>query len=130
MWPWRRKPASAPEAAARLPVSRAEWRTLPPIQRVLPDHPLVNPVQRFTDSLTSWQNPSYLRPLGHNVGPAEPSGTADLAVGVSAVDMPLAIPPRRLRPVATPVESTLTVARSVDVPVLRLEAGVGRGGSG
>ncbi|MFI5561634.1 hypothetical protein ACIA2T_20360 [Amycolatopsis japonica] len=80
MWTWRRKePGSPPEAAtpAPLPVTRAEWRSLPPIQRVVAEHPLINPVQRFSASLTSWRSPAYLEPLGHRVGPAEPSGVID-----------------------------------------------------
>ncbi|WP_394361860.1 hypothetical protein [Amycolatopsis sp. SB7-3] len=80
MWTWRRKePGPPPEAAAPapLPVTRAEWRGLPPIQRVVAEHPLINPVQRFSASLTSWRSPAYLEPLGHRVGPAEPSGVID-----------------------------------------------------
>ncbi|MEU9689618.1 hypothetical protein [Amycolatopsis japonica] len=80
MWTWRRKePGSPPEAAtpAPLPVTRAEWRSLPPIQRVVAEHPLINPVQSFSASLTSWRSPAYLEPLGHRVGPAEPSGVVD-----------------------------------------------------
>jgi hypothetical protein len=98
MWPWGRKSELA-HAPATLPVSRAEWRTLPPIQRITLEHPVVNPVQRFSDSLASWQNPSYLQPLGHRIGAAEPAGVADLAAPVtaqrSAVATPLARPPRR-----------------------------------
>ena len=50
MW-WSRKeasPAPVEPAPAALPVTRAEWRSVPPIQRVLAEHPLVNPVQRFS----------------------------------------------------------------------------------
>lgn len=82
MW-WSRKEASpppSPEAPAALPVTRAEWRSVAPIQRVVAEHPLVNPVQRFSSSLTSWQSPGYLEPLGHRVGPEEPAGViGDLA---------------------------------------------------
>ncbi|MBB5857581.1 hypothetical protein ACFQ05_18405 [Amycolatopsis umgeniensis] len=60
-----------------LPSIRAEWRSLPPIQRVVAEHPLINPVQRFSSSLTSWRSPAYLEPLGHRVGPAEPAGVID-----------------------------------------------------
>ncbi len=93
MWPWRRKTTPTPET---LPVSRAEWRALAPIGRILPAHPLVNPVQRFTESLASWQNPSYLEPLGHQTGPAGPTGVADLATPVPPpAAMPFAVRPRR-----------------------------------
>ncbi|MFE6612907.1 hypothetical protein [Amycolatopsis sp. NPDC057786] len=74
MWTWRRKPLSEPQSPVTLPVTRAEWRSLPPIQRVVAEHPLINPVQRFSSSLTSWRSPAYLEPLGHRVGPAEPAG--------------------------------------------------------
>ncbi|MDX8034347.1 hypothetical protein SK803_29370 [Lentzea sp. BCCO 10_0856] len=73
MWPFRRR--SAP-----LPVVRADWRTLPPLQRIVTAHPLINPVSAFSSRLASWQNPSFLAPLAHVVGPAEPSGSiADVA---------------------------------------------------
>ncbi|RSN52562.1 hypothetical protein DMH01_41020 [Amycolatopsis sp. WAC 04182] len=77
MWTWRRKEPGSPSespAPATLPTTRAEWRSLPPIQRVVAEHPLINPVQRFSSSLTSWRSPAYLEPLGHRVGPAEPAG--------------------------------------------------------
>lgn len=92
MWPWRRKDAASP---ATPPVRRGDWRTLPPIQPIVLDHPLVNPVQRFADSLTSWQNPSYLAPLAHQVGPAEPSGVIADYARPAPVDLPVAQPPRR-----------------------------------
>ncbi|MFF5098662.1 MULTISPECIES: hypothetical protein [Actinosynnema] len=53
---------------------RGEWRGLPPIQRVLPEHPLANPVDSFTGGLTSWRSPAFLAPLGHFVAESEPSG--------------------------------------------------------
>ncbi|WP_146771775.1 hypothetical protein [Lentzea atacamensis] len=58
-----------------MPVVRADWRTLPPLQRVVSAHPLINPVSAFSSRLTAWQNPSFLAPLAHAVGPAEPSGS-------------------------------------------------------
>ncbi|WP_026212137.1 hypothetical protein [Longispora albida] len=78
------------------PVFRAEWRSLPPIQRVVAAHPLVNPVGEFSGRLTAWQNPSYLAPLGHAVGPSEPSGSADIAVpvreSVAYEELPVRVP--------------------------------------
>jgi hypothetical protein len=98
---WGRRKSAGSAAPARLPVSRAEWRSLPPIQRAVPEHPLVNPVRRFSDSLVAWQSPAYLAPLGHRISTAEPSGVADLARPVAAsraVDMPVAAtPPRKPR---------------------------------
>ena len=91
MWPWRRRETPGPAAEpARLPVSRGEWRGLPPIRRTVGEHPLINPVQRFAGSLSAWQNPSFLAPLGHQVGPAEPAGViADLARPVGVPDLPV-----------------------------------------
>lgn len=96
MWPWRRRPESKP---APIPVWTPgdQWRSVPPIQRMVPDHPLVNPVRRFTSSLASWQNPSSLAPLGHSVDAAEPSGVvSDLATPLP--DLPAAATPQRARP--------------------------------
>ncbi|MER6797941.1 hypothetical protein, partial [Amycolatopsis mediterranei] len=86
----------APEPAA-LPVKRAEWRSVAPIQRVLAEHPLVNPVQRFSSTLSSWQSPGYLEPLGHRVGPAEPAGVIGDLVRPAQTPLPLVEPPSRLR---------------------------------
>lgn len=91
MWPWRRKDAASP---ATPPVRRGDWRTLPPIQRIVPEHPLANPVQRFADSLTSWRDPSYLAPLAHQVGPDEPAGVIADYARPAPVDLPVARPPR------------------------------------
>ncbi|MFC3484589.1 hypothetical protein ACFORH_11695 [Amycolatopsis roodepoortensis] len=86
MWRWRRKePGSPPETPATLAVTRGDWRSLPPIQRVVAEHPLINPVQRFSSSLTSWRSPAYLEPLGHRVGPAEPAGVIG---GLARAPMP------------------------------------------
>jgi hypothetical protein len=98
MWPrWLQRQRAEPDGDTPepAPVVRADWRELPPVTRVVPEHPLINPVQRFSDSLTSWQNPSFLAPLGHRIGPAEPSGVADLALPAAPdLDLPLARPPR------------------------------------
>ncbi len=103
MWPWRKREPGPEAASARGepvpggPVLRGEWRTLPPIQRVVPEHPLVNPVQRFSGSLASWRSPAYLAPLAHLVAAGEPSGMVEglarpvAPVSSSApVDMPVA----------------------------------------
>ncbi|HKS44907.1 MAG TPA: hypothetical protein VJT49_07270 [Amycolatopsis sp.] len=91
-------------------MSRGEWRSLAPIQRVLPEHPLVNPAQRFSSSLATWQSPAYLAPLGHRVSVNEPSGTADLARPVTvsrAVAMPVAQPLKTSKPPRVPLLSRI-----------------------
>lgn len=98
MWPWRRRsertvqraaadavpgPAPARPTGAASPQSAgaadrsgppAAWQGLPPIQRVTPAEPRLNLPETFTGTLAAWRNPSYLAPLGHLVGAAEPSG--------------------------------------------------------
>src|SRR6185369_10447487 len=141
MW-FRRKEAGPPPTAtaapspepAALPVTRGEWRSVTPIQRVLAEHPLVNPVQRFSSALTSWQSPGYLEPLGHSVGPSEPAGViGDLvrpampvvtaapapvqrfAAPAGDSDLPLVLPVVAAREAVPP----LTSAGSADTPPVR-----------
>src|SRR5688572_14108186 len=82
MWPWRRtaerEVAGPPPVVAR----RREWADLPPVQRVIGEHPLIDPPGRFAGELASWQNPGFLAPLGHVVTPSEPSGVVE-AVAIS-----------------------------------------------
>ncbi|GAA1284788.1 hypothetical protein Psi02_33060 [Planotetraspora silvatica] len=80
-WPWTRSEPGRPgEDGARTgtredalvetrpaPVHRGEWRSLPPLQRVVGPHPLANPGDAFSGALTAWRNPSSLAPLGHYV---------------------------------------------------------------
>ncbi|SCF03038.1 hypothetical protein GA0074695_2980 [Micromonospora viridifaciens] len=67
--------ADAPAGAA---VQRRDeppaWQGLPPIQRVTPEEPRLNLPETFTGALAAWRDPSYLAPLGHLVGDAEPAG--------------------------------------------------------
>ncbi|MFT7838806.1 hypothetical protein Q5530_21920 [Saccharothrix sp. BKS2] len=77
VWPFRRAAAKAVAEPPALPVHRGEWRSLPPVQRVVPDHPLVNPVERFSGVLASWRSPGYLVPLGHRVDADGPSGVVE-----------------------------------------------------
>ncbi|SDU26799.1 hypothetical protein [Amycolatopsis keratiniphila] len=123
MWTWRRKePGTPPEgpSPATLPVTRAEWRSLPPIQRVVAGHPLINPVQRFSSSLASWRSPAYLEPLGHLVGPAEPSGVIDglARAPVPPPDMPVVHRSARKRGVLSRLWGTsVQRAAEPDTPV-------------
>ncbi|MEV6635677.1 hypothetical protein AB0M54_33495 [Actinoplanes sp. NPDC051470] len=107
MWPWRRKrdepapaPAPAPVVSPRPPAD--QWRLVAPIQRVVGNDILANPVQRFSGSLASWQDPRFVGSLGHGVGAGEPSGTiGEFARPATAVpDYPAGSLPAM--PVATP----------------------------
>lgn len=119
MWPWRRGRESK---SSPIPVWTPgdQWRSVPPIQRLVPDHPLVNPVSRFTSSLASWQNPSLLAPLGHSVDAAGPSGvvsdlwpravstvTGSGPVVRRAVASPEAVPEVEVRPAEPTAESAV-----------------------
>ncbi|MFJ8579964.1 hypothetical protein [Micromonospora sp. NPDC093277] len=66
-----RTPAGAPTRGRDEPPA---WLSLPPIQRITPDEPRLNLPDTFTGSLAAWRDPSYLAPLGHVVGAAEPAG--------------------------------------------------------
>ncbi|MFG1603692.1 hypothetical protein [Actinoplanes sp. NPDC049265] len=127
MWPWRRKqeepapaPVSAPVVPPRPPAD--QWRLVAPIQRVVGDDILANPVQRFSGSLSAWQDPRFVGALGHGVSAGEPSGTIgefarpsgvrpDLPAG-SLPEMPVAAsqPERPARPV------NFTVSRLAETP--------------
>ena len=107
MWPWRRKrdePAPAPTPAPVVPTRPPadQWRLVAPIQRMVGDDILANPVQRFSGSLASWQDPRFLGALGHGVGAGEPSGTiGEFARPATVVpDYPAGSLPQM--PVATP----------------------------
>jgi hypothetical protein len=78
MWPFTRK-ADAPKAdgqpAPALPQFRLEWKGVPPIQRVIEDHPLTVPTEPFATDLTTHQDPRAIaEPLGHQLSLAAPRG--------------------------------------------------------
>ena len=84
-WSWLRRradrgnapaPAAVPVPGHRRRVPREpDWPHLSPVQRTLAD-PLtpVAPLDRFTGSLATHQNPSFLATLGHHVDPDGPGG--------------------------------------------------------
>ncbi|WP_279579547.1 hypothetical protein [Fodinicola feengrottensis] len=88
MWPWSSRvqrtaqevtpggpaapPASQPEPAPFRAAEAGDWQAMAPMGRTFSAHPLVNPVQRLTDNLTSWRDPTYLAPLGHSIDPGWP----------------------------------------------------------
>jgi hypothetical protein len=72
---WRRREQRSERGwVAPARASERRWAWLPPIQRSIPDHPVVNPPDRFSAGLAAWRNPSLLAGLGHLTGPAEPAG--------------------------------------------------------
>src|SRR4051812_22001104 len=83
-WPWRRggsRPATEeePPDAPRHPATSAPddaWRTLPALQRSVPDLLPVTAVDRFARSLAAHHDPSFLEPPGHLRHAAAPGGTA------------------------------------------------------
>lgn len=131
MWPWRRRSrrtaqrstagTPAPTTASPPPVRRPAppaWQGLPPIQRTTADEPRLNVPEAFTSSLAAWRDPSYLAPLGHLVGDAEPAGV--LHGAAVPVDKPAAPEPAQLGgddraslPLATPAAGTRRGAPSV-----------------
>lgn len=77
-WPWRRdKSEDRPQPVAPPPVARREWRDLPPVQRVIEQHPLVNPPQNFAADLTTRRTTGFLSPLGHAVTDDAPGGAVE-----------------------------------------------------
>src|SRR5664279_2273736 len=75
--PPARKSAPNPAPAASAPVQRAEWRDVPPLRPVVTAIAPVAAPGSFARTLASWQNPSFLQPLGHAVDPAGPAGVVD-----------------------------------------------------
>ncbi|MCW2503565.1 MAG: hypothetical protein JWO79_1849 [Actinomycetia bacterium] len=89
VWPFRRKPATAPEVQAAEVQPQAEpqrawreWTAVPPLEPVgLGGRPVSDP-DRFIGGLaTTWQQAPILQPLGHELSLAAPAG---LASGVVA----------------------------------------------
>lgn len=90
MWPFKKRKDPPPQEVWQ--VAPQAWRDVPPLRRVIADPPVVNPVQRFSDTLAAWQDPTFLAPLGHRLTPEEPAGVVhDLVTPTipSAPDMPV-----------------------------------------
>lgn len=143
MWPWRRRspravqrstadapgpptdePTTEPGAGTtqdtpdRVRGEPPAWQSLPPLQRITPDEPRLNLPETFSASLAAWRDPSYLAPLGHLVGPAEPAGVLhDTAVPVSGPS------PTVPEPVGRPVGGDLgPLPLATPPPVIRRPA--------
>ncbi|TMF86724.1 MAG: hypothetical protein E6I07_08165 [Chloroflexi bacterium] len=104
MWPFRRKAETAPLAAAGrqpvpAPVIRRDWLGLPPIQRLIGEHPLTAPSERFSDDLATHHDPSLSADtMGHQVSAEAPAGIVlTLARPSTRSDGPAMIPRPRVQ---------------------------------
>lgn len=84
MWPFTRKTdasnADGPPAPT-VPQIRFEWKAVPPIQRLIADHPLTVPTESFAGELATQQDPrAVAEPLGHQVSLEAPRG---LVLGIA-----------------------------------------------
>jgi hypothetical protein len=84
MWPFTRKTDASNVdglAAPTPPQIRFEWKAVPPIQRVIADHPLTVPTESFATDLATHQDPrAVAEPLGHQVSLEAPRG---LVLGIA-----------------------------------------------
>src|SRR2546421_321766 len=118
MWPFRRKAEASPAAGGPQPVPgpviRRDWVGLPPIPRLIGEHPLTAPSERFSDDLATHHDPSVSAgSMGHQVSaeaPADPpvgapGPVAQRLVSLSPDAAPLPVPPAptRPRPISTPL---------------------------
>ncbi|TQK44162.1 hypothetical protein FBY35_5650 [Streptomyces sp. SLBN-118] len=123
----------APTPGVSGPGRGAAWRDLPPIQRIVTGVELTSGPAEFPSALSSWQNPSFLAPLGHLVSaespaglahgllrPAEPDHTALREAYPPAPTLPVAQRTtgtgRRVPPIVTPL-ATSSVAASAPAAV-------------
>src|SRR2546427_10605435 len=107
MWPFRRKAEASPAAGGPQPVPapviRRDWVGLPPIQRLIGEHPLTAPSARFSHDLATHHDPSTSTgTMGHQVSAQAPAGIVlALARPSPRSDGPALIPrPREQRRVA------------------------------
>ena len=103
MWPFRRKAEASPAAAGPPPVPgpviRRDWVGLPPIQRLIGEHPLTAPSERFSDDLATHHDPSVSAgTMGHQVSAEAPAGIVLALVRPSTrTDGPAMIPRPRVQ---------------------------------
>jgi uncharacterized protein DUF4157 len=107
MWPFQRKaetPASQGPQPAPAPVMRRDWAGLPPAQRLIGEHPLTAPNDRFSDDLATHHDPSVSSDtMGHHVGAEAPAGIVlALAQPVTRSDGPAMVQRPRLQRRADP----------------------------
>ena len=103
MWPFRRKAEASPAAGGPQPVPgpviRHDWVGLPPIQRLIGEHPLTAPSERFSDDLATHHDPSVSAgTMGHQVSAEAPAGIVLALVRPSTrSDGPAMIPRPRVQ---------------------------------
>jgi len=103
MWPFRRKAEASPAAGGPQPVPgpviRRDWVGLPPIQRLIGEHPLTAPSERFSDDLATHHDPSISTgTMGHQVSAEAPAGIVlALARPSTRSDGPAMIPRPRVQ---------------------------------
>src|SRR5256885_6862078 len=103
MWPFRRKAEASPAAGGPQPgpgpVIRRDWVGLPPIQRLIGEHPLTAPSERFSDDLATHHDPSVSAgTMGHQVSAEAPAGIVLALVRPSTrTDGPAMIPRPRVQ---------------------------------
>jgi hypothetical protein len=103
VWPFRRKeqaPAPSGPQPRPAPMIRRDWASLPAIQRLIGNHPLTAPSDRFSDDLATHHDPSVSRDqMGHQVSAEAPPGLVlALATPTTRSDGPAMIPrPRAQR---------------------------------
>ena len=103
MWPFRRKAEASPAAGGPQPVPgpviRRDWVGLPPIQRLIGEHPLTAPSERFSDDLATHHDPSVSAgTMGHQVSAEAPAGIVLALVRPSTrSDGPAMIPRPRVQ---------------------------------
>src|SRR5213594_4321373 len=103
MWLFRRKAEASPAASGPQPVPgpviRRDWVGLPPIQRLIGEHPLTAPSDRFSDDLATHHDPSISTGrMGHQVSAEAPAGIVlALARPSTRSDGPAMIPRPRVQ---------------------------------
>ena len=70
----RRSGAPAASPAVSPPRPQDAWRALPPSPTVLRSPVTTFATDAFSDNLSTWHDPSFLLPLGHQVDPGGPAG--------------------------------------------------------
>lgn len=119
MWPFRRREQAPVPGSVPVPVFRADWKSVPAIQRAIGEHPLTAPGDVFAGELATRHDPSVVsRTLGHHVSADAPSGLV-LAVGSTSTrsDGPsMTTRPRLQRRIASPVDAVEPEAGGSDMP--------------